>query len=59
MKAKIYTLKDAQDWFLKNHFGRAICVVMGVEMEVNSYKEARKFFENMEEQVALNQDAEG
>lgn len=42
----VHSKKDALDWFLGHKSGPVICVAYdGAEVEANSYREAKEFFE--------------
>lgn len=45
---KVYSDKEALNWFLENHEGSVICVSNGVEFTADHYPAANKFFKEQE-----------
>ena len=41
---KVYTLKEAEVWFLSHSNGSVMCVKDGAEKEVNCYPDAVTFY---------------
>ena len=42
---KVNNLKQEEEWFMKNHKGKVICAKDYTSKEVESYPEAKVFFE--------------
>jgi len=44
MSKIVYSLREAEEWFLENHSGSVICQFEDKEKECSSFKEAKDFF---------------
>ncbi len=42
---KVYSLEEAEEFFLRNSEGEIICVKDKLEFQVNCYPHAKEFFE--------------
>lgn len=47
---KVYSLREAESWFLNNSSGAVICVKGDKKMECDSYPKAAAFYESEEKQ---------
>jgi len=45
---KVQTLKEAFNWFMRNHEGTLVCSKDGEEKEVTCYPEAKEFYGEQE-----------